>query len=120
MDVSDILHFIILIYVLLKFIKYLYYRNLNDNPVSCVQTTAEIFLNFTWNDWMSIHNDIRIPQSCIHTPVHSHNYWYNINDIRILYFTGCNGKIINYMNYLCSYLLISKRCKLVFNYMYHV
>ncbi|VDH96981.1 Hypothetical predicted protein [Mytilus galloprovincialis] len=64
--------------------------NLNDNPVSCVQTTAEIFLNFTWNDWMSIHNDIRIPQSCIHTPVHSHNYWYNINDIRILYFTGCN------------------------------
>ncbi|XP_063433117.1 uncharacterized protein LOC134715118 [Mytilus trossulus] len=66
--------------------------NLNDNPVSCGQITGEIFLNFTWNEWLSIHNDIRIPQSCIHTPVHSQNYWYNIDDIRVLYFTGFNGR----------------------------
>ncbi|CAG2250840.1 unnamed protein product [Mytilus edulis] len=66
--------------------------NLNDNPISCGLTTAEIFLNFTLNEWLSIHNDIRYPHSCIHTPVHSRNYWNNIDDVTILYFTGCNGK----------------------------
>lgn len=72
-------------------------RNLNNNPVSCGITTAELFLNFTWTEWLNIQRDIKIPQACIHTPTRDpvtfQHYWNNLDAISIMYFTYCNGKI---------------------------